>query len=66
MSQMLCYCNERIEWGDTIFIIPVILHQLPGVCNIMTGLRCVGTMRHLLAHTLCEAAMKLGWNTTRM
>ena len=35
-------------------------------CNIMTGLQCVGTMRHLLAHTLREAAMKLGWNTTRM
>ena len=35
-------------------------------CNIMTGLWCVGTMRHLLAQTLREAAMKLGWNTTRM
>ena len=34
-------------------------------CNIMTGLRRVGTMRHLLAHTLREAAMKLGWSTTR-
>ena len=26
----------------------------------------LGTTRHLLAHTLREAAMKLGWNTTRM
>ena len=32
----------------------------------MMGLRCVGTTRHLLAHTLREAAMKLGWSTTRM
>ena len=31
----------------------------------MTGLRCVDTTGHLLAHMLREAAMKLGWNTTR-
>ena len=56
--------NSSIHSNMRLDFLKISFGSLPA-CNIMMGLPCVGTTRHLLAHTLREAAMKLGWNTTR-